>query len=552
MLFPRDRKLARSRGPWPRIVAVVGLAAFSCTLPDYEFTEVTPDTCSNNVLDAGETRVDCGGSCDSCTCEEDDDCTTTDQVCVDGACENPCEGSACGPTCSDGEKNGDETDDDCGGGTCKTCPVGDGCKVNEDCEEKVCDGIKCLPASCDDDVKNGSEPSIDCGGECLVKCPNDEPCNSNNDCASATCGDNGKCVPPLCKNGKLDAGESDIDCGGSKCPRCKVDDECGDDDDCEEDVCGDDGRCSEPSCDDGKHNGAETDRDCGGGSASGCDACGTDEHCEEDSDCIDRICTEDEACQAHACDDEVTNGDESDTDCGGEDCAGCPVGDSCDEDTDCALEICNLSSDDPRCVSCNDEKQNGSELGVDCGGSDCALCQPGDICSDDAGCVGYLCNANDRCVTGVALDYKCGQCGDGTIANEVKFSVTLHNLSNGPIDVHDVEVRYYLNPEGAGNIRFGCEYGDGGSCGSQRLVELADADKSSTATHYVETLLGSSERILEGGNVVVEIRVPFDGSMDQLKAYSFLKDGPHLDYQRIVLYRQGTRIWGEEPLPGSG
>src|SRR5690349_4894851 len=105
MLFPRDRKLARPRGLWPRIVAVVGLAAFSCTLPDYRFDGVDADTCTNDVLDGNETRVDCGGSCDPCTCEEDEDCTGVDQVCVDGACVSSCQGGECGPTCVDGEKN---------------------------------------------------------------------------------------------------------------------------------------------------------------------------------------------------------------------------------------------------------------------------------------------------------------------------------------------------------------------------------------------------------------------------------------------------------------
>jgi hypothetical protein len=38
------------------------------------------------------------------------------------------------PTCVDGIQNGAETDVDCGGGTCKTCGLTQGCKVNADCE----------------------------------------------------------------------------------------------------------------------------------------------------------------------------------------------------------------------------------------------------------------------------------------------------------------------------------------------------------------------------------------------------------------------------------
>jgi len=545
MLFPRDRKLARSRGLWPRVVAVVGLAAFSCTLPNYEFNGVAPESCDNDMLDGDEIRVDCGGSCDPCTCEEDEDCSGVDQVCVDGACQNPCEGNECGPSCFDTEKNGDETDEDCGGTTCDArCPVGDGCKENADCEEKVCDGTECLAPACDDDVQNGGEMLTDCGGPCEAGCPLGAPCRVDDDCDSLTCVDEA-CVRELCDNDVRDPDESDVDCGDkqSGCARCPTGAECTAGNQCVEGVCDDDGGCAAPSCDDGVKNGAESDEDCGGG----CDPCGTDQICEVDDDCVDQICNADKLCQAPACDDEIANGDESDVDCGGDMCDKCPVGDGCREDGDCVENICDLASTGgPSCVSCDDDKRNGDELGPDCGGPDCDLCQPGNPCTEDEGCVNYLCNDNDRCDTGLTLDYKCGQCGDGEIFNEIKFSVTLHNLSNEPIDVSDVDMRYYLTPDGATNITFGCTYGEGGSCGSQELIEMDDDDKIMAASHYVETRIGSREKIPARGSVVVEIRVPFNGAMWQTD-YSFMKDGPHLDYQRIVLYRQGTKIWGDEP-----
>ena len=42
------------------------------------------------------------------------------------------------PTCTDGVKNGAETDVDCGGGTCPGCGVGHPCVTNADCAGKVC------------------------------------------------------------------------------------------------------------------------------------------------------------------------------------------------------------------------------------------------------------------------------------------------------------------------------------------------------------------------------------------------------------------------------
>lgn len=69
------------------------------------------ETCSDGIKNQDETEVDCGGTCTPCA------------------------------TCDDGIKNGDETDVDCGG-SCDAC------------------------ATCDDGIQNGDETGVDCGGSC--------------------------------------------------------------------------------------------------------------------------------------------------------------------------------------------------------------------------------------------------------------------------------------------------------------------------------------------------------------------------------------------------
>jgi hypothetical protein len=81
----------------------------------------------------------CGGfTCLACC--SDDHCPG-DQVCAGGACV------AAQPTCTDGIKNGSETDVDCGGG-CPGCSVGANCTVGSDCGSGVCRGNLCVAGVC--------------------------------------------------------------------------------------------------------------------------------------------------------------------------------------------------------------------------------------------------------------------------------------------------------------------------------------------------------------------------------------------------------------------
>src|SRR5207244_8204372 len=53
------------------------------------------------------------------------------------------------PTCSDGVKNGDETDRDCGG-ACAACADGAACAKAGDCTSGVCSAAVCAAPACRD------------------------------------------------------------------------------------------------------------------------------------------------------------------------------------------------------------------------------------------------------------------------------------------------------------------------------------------------------------------------------------------------------------------
>ena len=101
-------------------------------------------TCSDGAQNQDETDVDCGGDlCDPCPagdmCVDADDCES-------GVCGDTTAGVCDAASCTDGVINGGETDVDCGGATsCPRCEDGRMCTDASDCVADVCptDRMRC-------------------------------------------------------------------------------------------------------------------------------------------------------------------------------------------------------------------------------------------------------------------------------------------------------------------------------------------------------------------------------------------------------------------------
>ncbi len=194
-----------------------------------------------------------------------------------------CSGGTCqAPSCSDGVKNGNETDVDCGG-SCPACPMGDTCGVDTDCQSAVCSAGTCAAPSCIDGVQNEGETGVDCGGPC-PSCSAGMGCHGPADCTSGVC-TGGTCAAPTCSDGVQNQGETAIDCGGPNCAPCGVGLTCVKGGDCTSGVCTG-GTCKAPTCMDGVKNGTETDVDCGGT----CPACSLTKDCKVTGDCQSGTC----------------------------------------------------------------------------------------------------------------------------------------------------------------------------------------------------------------------------------------------------------------------
>lgn len=95
-------------------------------------------SCTNGVRDGQETDVDCGGTCPD-DCGADAGCAAPGD-CASGFCHASAKRCALSE-CTDGTQNGQETDVDCGA-TCAKCEVGAGCLANGDCVTTRCDAFQ--------------------------------------------------------------------------------------------------------------------------------------------------------------------------------------------------------------------------------------------------------------------------------------------------------------------------------------------------------------------------------------------------------------------------
>ncbi|MBX3207202.1 MAG: hypothetical protein KF764_19300 [Labilithrix sp.] len=176
------------------LALVVGHAA--CASDPASNGDPAKSACQNGVRDEGESGVDCGGACGKCPGEP----CTGGSDCGSGSCENnvcqeptgPGEGP---PSATDGKKNNDETDVDCGGPNAPACADGKSCAVDKDCATGWCkpEENKCVAPRNDDGVKNGTETDVDCGGESGKKCDEGLACLADTDCNGA-CNYADKCV----------------------------------------------------------------------------------------------------------------------------------------------------------------------------------------------------------------------------------------------------------------------------------------------------------------------------------------------------------------------
>jgi hypothetical protein len=266
------------------------------------------------------------------------------------------------------------------------------CLHDSDCTSDACDANAhlCDASQCVDHQKDGSETDVDCGGPFCSACGLAQGCLADRDCTTFACDFvSSQCVASTCVDQRQDGTESDVDCGGGACPACGLGRVCGANIDCTSGVCDFvSGQCVASTCADGRQDGNETDVDCGGA----CQSCADGQGCLANTDCDSGVCDfVVNQCVASTCDDGRQDGSETDVDCGGT-CQPCAFGLGCAVDTDCQSNACDGVAFFCDADQCSDNRKDGSETGVDCGGGACPGCGPGDPCNGGGDCASGVCN----------------------------------------------------------------------------------------------------------------------------------------------------------------
>ncbi|MBK6460902.1 MAG: hypothetical protein IPF92_07830 [Myxococcales bacterium] len=260
-----------------------------------------------------------------------------DTDCDGGRCVN---GSCAAPSATDGVKNGDESDVDCGGTTAPRCALGKACREQDDCDATPCIGGECKKPSPTDGLRDNDETDVDCGGLVAPKCADGKSCINGRDCASAVCRAF-VCRAPSITDGVKNGDETYIDCGGTKAPACAAGDPCLVASDCTSLVCLPTKACAGAYTNDGVKNGTETDVDCGG---PGAPVCATGKECKVGGDCDSKFCSLDGGvlkCEPRKAG--RKDGDETDIDCGGTVAPPCASERACLADRDCQSAACSAT-----------------------------------------------------------------------------------------------------------------------------------------------------------------------------------------------------------------
>lgn len=148
----------------------------------------------------------------------------------------------------------------------------------------------------------------------------------------------------------------------------------------------------------------------------------------------------------------------------------------------------------------------------------------------------------------VIVDYRDGD-GGKTANNSIRPQLQLRNISDSPVAVSRLTVRYWLTAENFAPLNFYCDYaalGTGAVRG--RFVALDEAREG--ANYYLEVSFASDYAIparSHSGDIRTRLAKQNWTDFDEADDYSFAPFAAFAETRKITAYWDGELIWGEEP-----
>jgi hypothetical protein len=144
----------------------------------------------------------------------------------------------------------------------------------------------------------------------------------------------------------------------------------------------------------------------------------------------------------------------------------------------------------------------------------------------------------------------------GAQTNNLGFVLQVMNDGPGPINLNNLEVRYWFRPGSpgpAGKItqQVDIDYAAVGPRNIKSQIGAADQDGLAPLRLQFVDAAGSIKPYSSSGDIVVRLHKSDWSAYDQSANFSFRSNSSLTNWDHVGLYRDGVLVWGTEPTPTS-
>src|SRR5262245_44551333 len=136
--------------------------------------------------------------------------------------------------------------------------------------------------------------------------------------------------------------------------------------------------------------------------------------------------------------------------------------------------------------------------------------------------------------------------------NNLGFVLQVVNDGPKPVDLHDLEVRYWYRP-GKADKRVAqlieVDYAAVGSTNIRTEIGAPDADGVAAIRIQFADTAGALKPYASSGDIMLRVHKSDWSNYDQQGDFSFKHDQVMSDWDQVGLYRAGQLVWGTEPPP---